>query len=125
MGNNKNMQIQINTDHHIEGHDAFSAWASEEVTRTLGHQKSHVTRIEIHLSDENGHKSGPSDKRCAMEARLEGRQPMAVTHQAASVHLAVTGAADKLNRLIESTLGRLDRTKNAPRAGLGGADTAD
>jgi len=119
------MQIQINTDHHIEGHDAFSAWATEEVTRTLGHQKSHVTRVEIHLSDENGHKSGPSDKRCAMEARLEGRQPMAVTHQAASVHLAVTGAADKLSRLIESTLGRLDRAKNSPRGELGDTDAAE
>lgn len=112
------MQIQINTDHHIEGHDAFSAWASEEITRTLGHHKSHVTRVEIHLSDENGHKTGPSDKRCAMEARLEGHQPMAVTHQAASVHLAVTGAADKLTRMIENTLGRLARAKHAPRADL-------
>lgn len=118
---NRGMQIQINTDHHIEGHEAFSAWATEEVTRALGHHKSHVTRVEVHLSDENGHKTGPSDKRCAMEARLEGRQPTAVTHQAASVHLAVTGAAEKLNRVIESTLGRLNHGKNAPRVDLGDA----
>lgn len=119
------MQIQINTDHHIEGHEAFAAWATEEVIHTLGHQKTHVTRVEVHLSDENGHKSGPSDKRCAMEARLEGRQPMAVTHQAASVHLAVTGAADKLSRLIESTLGRLERAKTSPRVELGESDATD
>ena len=119
------MQIQINTDHHIEGHEAFSAWATEEITRTLGHQKSHLTRVVVHLSDENGHKSGPSDKRCAMEARLEGHQPMAVTHQAASVHLAVTGAADKLTRVIESTLGRLNHEKKAPRVDLGDTDAAE
>ena len=42
-----------------------------------------------------------------MEARLEGRQPIAVTNEAATVDRAVDGAADKLNRLIESTLGRV------------------
>jgi hypothetical protein len=41
------------------------------------------------------------------EARLEGRQPIAVTHQAATVEQALEGAADKLKRSIESTLGRL------------------
>lgn len=45
--------------------------------------------------------------RCMMEARLEGRQPIAVTHQAASLDQAVDGAADKLTKMIDSTLGRL------------------
>ena len=45
--------------------------------------------------------------RCRMEARLEGRKPVAVTHQAATLDEAVEGAAGKLIRLIESTLGRL------------------
>ena len=47
-----------------------------------------------------------------MEARLEGRQPIAVTHQAATLDQAVDGAADKLARLIESTLGRLRDQKS-------------
>lgn len=42
-----------------------------------------------------------------MEARLEGRQPTAVTHQAPTVAEAVDGAADKLERSIRSNLGRL------------------
>lgn len=54
-------------------------------------------------------KSGQHDKRCVMEARLEGRQSMAVTHTAASLDKAVDGAADKLARMIESTLGRAER----------------
>jgi hypothetical protein len=41
-----------------------------------------------------------------MEARLEGRQPIAVTDEADTVVQAVDGAAGKLARLIESTLGR-------------------
>ncbi|HUG99148.1 MAG TPA: HPF/RaiA family ribosome-associated protein, partial [Gammaproteobacteria bacterium] len=47
------------------------------------------------------------DMRCLMEARLEGLQPIAVTHRAATSSQAVEGAADKLTRLIESTFGRL------------------
>lgn len=110
------MQIQINTDHHIEGHEALAAWATGEVGTALSHHKGHITRVEVHLSDENGHKSGQTDKRCVIEARLEGRQPMAVTHHAETLYQAVTGAADKLNRLIESTLGRAARSDAAPRA---------
>jgi hypothetical protein len=33
-----------------------------------------------------------------MEARLEGRQPVAVTHQAATLDQALEGAAHKLTR---------------------------
>ncbi len=42
-----------------------------------------------------------------MEARIEGRQPTAVSHQAANLDQAINRAADKLQRSIESTLGRL------------------
>lgn len=112
------MQIQINTDHHIEGHEALTAWATGEVGTALSHHKGHITRVEVHLSDENGHKSGQTDKRCVMEGRLEGRQPMAVTHHAQTLYQAVTGAADKLNRLIESTLGRAERSHVSPRTDL-------
>jgi hypothetical protein len=68
--NNVRMQIQINTDHHIEGHEALAAWATGEVKSGLGRFSASVTRVEVHLSDENGHKSGPDGKRCVMEARI-------------------------------------------------------
>jgi hypothetical protein len=63
--------------------------------------------VEVHLTDESGPKSREKNKRCMMEARLEGRQPIAVTDDAATVDLAVNGAADKLARLIAHTLGKL------------------
>jgi len=100
------MQIQINTDHNIEGNEALAAQLSDVVERALSLVSDHITRVEVHLNDENGDKHGQSDKRCMMEARLEGRQPIAVTHQAPTMVQAVDGAADKLTRLIESTLGR-------------------
>lgn len=120
------MQIQINTDHHVEGHEALAAWATGEVKSALSHFSDHITRVEVHLSDENGHKSGQNDKRCVMEARLEGRPPLAVvTHHAETLYQAVTDAADKLTRLIESTLGRAARTEALPRTDLPQSEPID
>jgi len=103
-----NMQIQINTDSNIEGHEDLATRVSDEVKSVLKRFSDHITRVEVHLSDENSDKKGGSnDMRCVMEARLEGRQPVAVTHHGATVDQAVDGAAGKLTRLIDSTLGRL------------------
>lgn len=101
------MHIQINTDQNVEGSDAFADQMKAIIESTLNRFSEHITRVEVHLSDENSDKAGINDKRCLMEARLEGRQPIAVTHQAANLDLAVQGAAGKLKNMIESNLGRL------------------
>lgn len=107
------MQIQINTDRNIEGREALAAQVSGVVENALSRISDRITRVEVHLSDENSDKKGGNDNlRCVMEARLEGRQPVAVTHQAATLDQAIDGAADKLTRLIESTLGRLRDQRN-------------
>lgn len=112
------MQVQINTDHNVEGHEAMAAHIRGVVESALSSVSDHITRVEVHMTDESGHKSTQNDKRCMMEARLEGRPPVAVTHHAMTLHEAVDGAAEKLTRLVESTVGRLrDKRKraNAPR----------
>jgi ribosome-associated translation inhibitor RaiA len=107
------MQIQINTDHNIEGHQKLAAQVSDIVKKTLRRLSHHITRVDVHLSDVNSNKkAGYNDMRCMMEARLEGRQPIAVTHQAATLDQAVDGAADKLTNLIERTLGRMHDQKS-------------
>ncbi|MEO7254707.1 MAG: HPF/RaiA family ribosome-associated protein [Casimicrobium sp.] len=108
------MKIQVNTDAHIEGHEALATHVSTTVEHALRHFHDRVTRVEVHLSDENGGKSGAHDKRCVMEARLEGRQPIAATDEAASLHQAIRGAADKLARLIDSQLGRVASSVRTP-----------
>ena len=64
------MQIQINTSNGIENKDALERWADAELRQTLARFAAEVTRVEIHLSDENHAASGGADKRCTMEARL-------------------------------------------------------
>jgi len=106
------MQIQINTDHNIEGHEALTARVSSAIENVLSRFSDHITRVEVHLSDENSDKKeGYDNMRCMIEVRLEGRQPIAVTHQTTTLDEAVDGAADKLANLIESTLGRLQHQK--------------
>jgi ribosomal subunit interface protein len=101
------MHIQINTDSNIAGREELATHVKSVVERVLSRFRERITRVEVHLSDQNSDKSGQDDKRCMMEARLEGRQPTAVTHQADSLSAAVDGAADKLKRSLESTLERL------------------
>jgi ribosome-associated translation inhibitor RaiA len=101
------LYIQINTDHNIEGHQALNAQVSGVVESALSRFSDDITRVEVHLSDVNSNKKGgDDDMRCMMEARIKGRQPIAITHQAATVDQVVDGAVDKLVNLIETTLGR-------------------
>lgn len=101
------MQTQINTDSNIEGREELASHVKGVVETVLSRFRDRITRVEVHLSDQSSDKSGQAGKRCMMEARLEGRRPTAVTHQAASVGDAIDGAAEKLKRSLESTLERL------------------
>lgn len=108
------MKIQVNTDGHIEGHEALVTHVDDTVQHALQRFRDHITRVEVHLSDQNGDKGGQQDKRCVMEARPEGRPPIAVTDDAPSLHQAVRGAADKLARAIDSQLGRAASSERSP-----------
>jgi ribosome-associated translation inhibitor RaiA len=108
------MQIQINTDNHIEGNEALFKHVEAVVENAVRHIKDHLTRVEVHLDDENGGKGGADDIRCLMEARLRNHQPTAVSAHAGSVHQAVDGAARKLRASLEALLGRLDAHRRHP-----------
>lgn len=103
------MQIQFNTDRNIDGDETLSADVNRIVEVALSRFSDQITRVEVHISDENGSKKaqGNGDLRCLMEVRLAGRQPIAVTHRAVTSADAASGAAEKLTRLIESRLGRV------------------
>jgi hypothetical protein len=102
------MQIQINSDHNIEGDERLAQQVEATVRGTLGHLSAWLTRVEVHLSDQNsGQKSGNEDKRCLLEARPAGHQPFSVSDQASTLEQAVDGAAEKLKHALDTTIGRL------------------
>ena len=100
------MQIEISSDNNIDGGEKLNAHVTTVVEEALSRFSKRITRVEVHLHDANSDKGGGGDKRCVMEARLEGRPPMAVTSEGPSMEKAVAGAATKLKHLVESTLGR-------------------
>lgn len=98
------MIIQINTDKNISGNEKLENYLNSIIADELSNFSEHITRIEVHLSDENSHKTGDNDKRCMLEARLENRQPIAVTSHANSVEQAVNDSLIKIKSLIESQM---------------------
>lgn len=101
------MTIQINTDNNLTVHETFGAKLHDLLSEELNRYSENITRLEVHLSDENGHKDGQNDKRCMIEARLEGRQPIAVKDLGNTHDLAVSGAIEKLKSSLEKIMGRL------------------
>lgn len=102
------MKVQVNTDHNIQGDERLEEYVEHVVADALGRFADQLTRVVVHLSDVNAGKAG-DDKRCMMEARLAGRRPTAVTHQAATVRDAIGGAAEKIQRVLDKEIGKLQR----------------
>jgi len=101
------MKIQFNTDNNIEGGEKLKTYFTSIISEELSRFSEHITRVEVHLSDVNGDKESPNDKRCLLEARIEKRQPIAVTNHANTYEKAVAGATEKLTISLEKVLGRL------------------
>ncbi len=101
------MDVLVNTDNSVEGDANTAAEVEAAVRHTLGRFEDRLTRIEVHLSDENSHKHGSDDKRCVIEARIAGRQPTAVTHHAQDLTRAVAGATDKMRAALDTVFGKL------------------
>ena len=100
------MQIQVNTGPGIDGKATLEQWASEHLQQQLARFKGQVTRVDVHLSDENGGRTTADDKRCTMSARLAGAADIAVREDAATIDVAVRGALSKLVRTLGSQLER-------------------
>jgi len=101
------MNIQVNTDHNIEGSAELNSYIETNLSTVFERFKVAITRIEVHLSDENAGKAGANDKRCLLEARVSHHQPIVVSHHADTIHIAIDAASDKLLRALDSMAGKL------------------
>ncbi|MGZ0784487.1 HPF/RaiA family ribosome-associated protein [Pseudomonas saponiphila] len=101
------MQIQVHSDNHIQSSLRMEEWVRSTVESTLERYEEDLTRVVVHLRDENGGKSGPDDMRCQLEARPKGHQPISVTHKADTLEQAIDGATIKLESALEHMFGKL------------------
>jgi ribosome-associated translation inhibitor RaiA len=105
------MKIQFNTDKNINGITDFITPLTILIEEDLEKYSSQITRIEVHLSDEDGDKDGLKAKRCLLEARLSGMNPIAVSSQSDTEEQAVSEALNKLRSSLETILGRISNHK--------------
>jgi hypothetical protein len=112
------MQVRVNTSNGIENKETLDRWADEFLNDSLARFKQEISRIEVQLSDENCGKKGAADRRCMLEARLNGHDPLAVNHHGETQDEAIRGATQKLIKLLEHTLGKLDRHQHRDRESI-------
>jgi len=101
------MIIQLNTDNNLTIHTAYEEQIATGLTQHLERFSNYITRIEVHLSDENGSKSGLNDKRCLLEARLEGKQPVVASDLGDTYDLALKGATEKLKHALTTIVSKM------------------
>ncbi|MCP3915300.1 MAG: HPF/RaiA family ribosome-associated protein [bacterium] len=99
------MQIQINAPHESLS-DAVTEWIETSVNKALAPRAEQLTRVEVHLQDQNAQKGG-IDKRCLIEARPRGMDPLVAEHVDVGIREACRGALDKIQRVLEKRFGRL------------------
>lgn len=102
------MQIQINTTNDIDGSAALISHAESQVRDRLSRYESRLSRIEMHLGDENGSRDSARDKRCVIEARPTGLAPVTVTDHGNTLESAMGGALKKMGSHLDSVFGKLD-----------------
>lgn len=101
------MTIQFNTNSSLTLHEEFGDRLKDRISEELSHFSNYITRLEVHLSDQNSHKPGQNDKRCLIEARVERRKPIAVTADADDYEMAVDSAVNKLKSMLETIFGQI------------------
>ncbi len=112
------MQIQLNTDHSVQGSQEFSAEVEAGLRKSLGHLTSHLTRIEVHLRDVNAGKGGDADKHCELEARAAGRPAISVSDSGATFSQAIHGATAKLRHALQHAIGKLESNRHGDEPNL-------
>jgi ribosome-associated translation inhibitor RaiA len=95
------MLIEFNTDKNIEGGQKLADYFTKTLQEDLDRYDDMITRLVVHLGDENASKKGENDKRCLLEARIKNAQPVAVTEFADTIQKAVKGATEKLTSVLE------------------------
>lgn len=106
------MDISVNTDNSFKTrHQGLDEYVRSEVVNAVGRFGEHIRRVDVHLSNENQQKRADGGNHCMMEARVTGYEPVVVHDHAVELHQAIANAGNKLQRALDSALGRLNARK--------------
>lgn len=101
------MHILLHADPQIENHAATAQHLETLVKTTLHRFGGRITRVEAHLSDENGaSRSTGDDIHCTMQAHVVGLDTVVAKGKGGSAHQAIDGTLQKLKRAIGTALAK-------------------
>jgi hypothetical protein len=103
------VRVQVNSDKTVAVDARLTEIVQREVLDGLERFAAKLTRAEVHLSDVNSRKKNEADKRCMIEVRPAGAQPVAVRMHAGTLSEAIGGAVDKMQRTLDTFFGRRGR----------------
>jgi len=110
MSNQDPLHIEVSFKD-LERTEAIDTHAREAAEKQLGRLSSRLTRLEIHIADENAKKSGPDDKRVLIEARPKGGDPQVVESHGSDLYKTIDDAAAKMHRLLERHFDKHDERR--------------
>ena len=95
------MLVNLHSDNHVDLKEDSIQQLETEIATSLKRFSNWITRVEVHLTDENSQaKGGSDDIRCLMEARPAGKQPVSIEVRAASVVQAIQQGTNTLERRL-------------------------
>lgn len=101
------MLFQLRTDNHITNSEGLASSVQAATAPLTDHLGDRLRRVEVYLEDTNAGKGG-IDIRCTVEVHLAGLPAVAAHDQAGDVDEAVEGAVEKVLRVLEHKIGRID-----------------
>lgn len=96
----------------IERSDALDGHVHAQLERAAGRHFDRITRFEVHLADTNAAKKGSDDKRCRVEARPRGLDPILVEDQGEDIYTVVKRAAEKISRALSKRFDKLEAQRD-------------
>ncbi|MDZ4375237.1 MAG: hypothetical protein U1C74_27965 [Phenylobacterium sp.] len=105
------MNVQVNTSNNVAGAEAWSNAMEATVRGRLARFESRLTRVEVHVGDESAPPTAGPDKRCSIEARPAGFDPITVSDTADTIDKATSGALAKLTTALDRTFGKTTSRK--------------
>ncbi len=108
------MQFQFNSDSSVMGTENVAERIEAQLRQKLDRFTDKLTRLEVHVRDENGAKGGDDDKVCMIEARIRGDKPIGVTGKAGDVDAAARVAGNTMAQRLERYFGKSKRREPSP-----------
>lgn len=87
---------------------AIEAWVHKKLTATFRRYGPKMTAVDVHFEEVNGASRGTDNVRCVMEARVNGRAPVAVRARAQDLYAAIDAAARKLYAAVGRAVERVE-----------------